>query len=64
MLCIVFGCWRKHSRARWVNVPLPAILSGVLTLDVGNPADYWTVPNLGLGFLPWPRSAKVRAWRA
>ena len=38
--------------ARWVNVPPATILSSVLTLDGGNPADYWTVANFNLGFLP------------
>jgi uncharacterized protein (DUF1501 family) len=41
----VYGTILKH----WLNLPNPAT---VLPLDGGNPADYWTVANFDLPFLP------------
>jgi uncharacterized protein (DUF1501 family) len=37
---------------RWVNMSQSSILTNVLPLDGGNPADYWTVANFDMGFLP------------
>ncbi len=44
----VYGTVLKH----WVNMSQASILANVLPLDTGNPAEYWTVPNFDLGFLP------------
>jgi uncharacterized protein (DUF1501 family) len=44
----VFGTILKHH----VNMTQANILASVLPLDPGNPANYWTVPNFDLGFLP------------
>jgi hypothetical protein len=34
-----------------VNVPHATILSSILPLDGGDPADYWTQENFDLGLL-------------
>jgi len=44
----VYGTVLKH----WLNMSATTILSSVLPLDVGSPADYWTVANFDLDFLP------------
>jgi len=43
----VYGTVLKH----WLNMPAGLILSAILPPDAGSPADYWTAPNLDLGFL-------------
>jgi uncharacterized protein (DUF1501 family) len=44
----VFGTILKH----WLGLPEATILSGILPLDAGDPATYWTVHDFDLGFLP------------
>ncbi len=44
----VYGTVLKH----FVNMPPAEILSEVLPLDGGDPAEYWTTANFDLGFLP------------
>ncbi len=44
----VYGTIMKH----WMNVPHATILSDVLPLDGGTPADFWTTENFDMGFLP------------
>jgi uncharacterized protein (DUF1501 family) len=44
----VFGTILKHH----VNMAQTDILTQVLPLDAGNPADFWTTANFDLGFLP------------
>lgn len=44
----VYGTILKH----WVNMSQANILANVLPVDSGDPADYWTVPNFDMGFLP------------
>jgi uncharacterized protein (DUF1501 family) len=44
----VYGTILKH----WLNMPVPTILGGVLQVDAGPAASYWTAPNFDLGFLP------------
>jgi uncharacterized protein (DUF1501 family) len=44
----VYGTVLKH----WLNMTHAGILGGVLQLDPGPAADYWTVANFDLGFLP------------
>jgi len=44
----VYGTVLKH----WVNMTQANILTNVLPLDAGDPADYWTVPDFDMGFLP------------
>jgi uncharacterized protein (DUF1501 family) len=44
----VYGTILKH----FVNMTPANILANVLQVDGGSPADYWTVPNFDLGFLP------------
>ncbi len=43
----VYGTVLKH----WLNMPAATITSSVLPPDSGNASDYWTSPNLDLGFL-------------
>jgi len=43
----VYGTVLKH----WLNMPPATILGSVLVPDAGDPAFYWTAPNLDLGFV-------------
>jgi uncharacterized protein (DUF1501 family) len=43
----VYGTVLKH----WMNVPTATILAGILSLDSGSPATYWTSEDFDLGFL-------------
>jgi uncharacterized protein (DUF1501 family) len=44
----VFGTVLKH----WLALPEVTILSDILPLDAGDPAEYWTAQNFDMGFLP------------
>jgi uncharacterized protein (DUF1501 family) len=42
----IYGTILKH----WLNMPEPAILSGILPLDGGNANTHWTTNNFDMGF--------------
>jgi uncharacterized protein (DUF1501 family) len=44
----VYGTVLKH----WFGMTPAGIHTNVLPLDAGNPADFWTVANFDMGFLP------------
>ena len=44
----VFGTILKH----WLALSPATILSSILPVDAGAPADYWTTANFDMGFLP------------
>ncbi len=44
----VYGTALKH----WLNMPHGQILTDVLPLDSGDPAEWWTTENFDMGFLP------------